>query len=65
MFFQMQGDTYRYASEVPASIRSSICIAAVKAMAKVHSFFGVAGGQKKQDGQSSGLSKLNFMLKLV
>ena len=48
----MQGDTYGYASEVPASIRSSICTAAVKAMAKVHRYFWVADGQKKQDGLS-------------
>ena len=50
--FQMQGDTYGCASEVPASIRSSICTAAMKAMAKVHCCYWVAGGQKKQDGLS-------------
>ena len=52
MFFQIQGDTYGYASEVPASIRSSICTAAVKAMAKVHRYCWVADGQKIQDGLS-------------
>ena len=46
----MQGDTYGYASELPASIRSSTCTEAVKAMAKVHRYFWVAGGQKEQDG---------------
>ena len=52
MFFQMQGDTYGYALEVPTGVRSSICTAAVKAMAKVHRWFWVAGGQKEQDGLS-------------
>ena len=52
MFFQMQGDTYGYALEVPTGVRSSICTAAVKAMANFHCCYWVAGGQKKQDGLS-------------
>ena len=49
--FQVQGDTYGSASEVPSRVRSLqlICTAAVKAMAKVHRRFWGAGEQKEQD----------------
>ena len=48
----LQGDTFGCASQVPAGIRSSICMAAMKAMANVHRRFWVSGGQKKKDGLS-------------
>ena len=48
----MQGDSYGCASDIPAGSQSSICTAAMKAMAKFHYFFWVTGGQKKHDGLS-------------
>ena len=48
----LQGDNYGSAADIPAGIRSLICTAAMKAMAKVHFRFWVAGGQKKKDGLS-------------
>ena len=48
----MQGDSYGCASDIPAGAQSSICTAAMKAMAKVHRHFWVAAGQKKHDGLS-------------
>ena len=52
MQLPLQGDSYGCAADIPAGMRSLICTAAMKAMAKVHSLFWVVGGQKEKDGLS-------------